>query len=201
MTTAEIIETQKRVGAEPDGFWGPKSAAAAKRHLGRVAPANNPFPTQAQVQSNRSVYGRHGEKNGYEPPAKKIDLPFALHLYGDASQLVKTLSVHPFCADSLQEIFEDLATVYTTHGERKAAGILDYYGIYNPRSIRGGTVWSMHAYRIAIDLDANRNKNRAHWPTASKMPIRVMEVFASHGWLAAGANWNRDAMHFQATRS
>jgi hypothetical protein len=201
MTKTEIVETQKRVGTEPDGFWGASSTAAAKRHLKRIAPANNPFPTQRQVQSNTSVYGPHGEKNGYEPPSKKIKLPFALHLYGDSSKLVKTLSVHPFCADSLQMIFEDLANVYTTTDERKAAGILDYYGVYNPRSIRGGSVWSMHAYRIAIDLDANRNRNRAHWPTASKMPIRVMEVFASHGWLCAGAMWSRDSMHFQSTKS
>jgi hypothetical protein len=32
------------------------------------------------------------------------------------------------------------------------------------------------------------------------MPIQVMEEFAKEGWLAAGAFWGRDAMHFQATR-
>ena len=96
-------------------------------------------------------------------------------------------------------VFYRLADVYKTTKERKKAGILNYYGVYNPRAIRNGTIWSMHAYAIAIDLDANRNKNRSHWPTISKMPIEVMECFAKEGFLAAGAFWNRDAMHFQAT--
>jgi hypothetical protein len=32
------------------------------------------------------------------------------------------------------------------------------------------------------------------------MPLEIMEAFAREGWLAAGAFWGRDAMHFQATR-
>jgi hypothetical protein len=32
------------------------------------------------------------------------------------------------------------------------------------------------------------------------MPLAVMEEFSREGWLAAGAFWNRDAMHFQATQ-
>ena len=94
--------------------------------------------------------------------------------------------------------FQRLAEEFPA-SERKAAGILDYYGVYNPRATRGGSVWSMHAWAIAIDLDANRNKNQSHWPVASHMPIRVMECFAREGFTAAGAFWGRDAMHFQAT--
>jgi hypothetical protein len=32
------------------------------------------------------------------------------------------------------------------------------------------------------------------------MPIEAMEAFARVGWLAAGAFWNRDAMHYETTR-
>jgi len=44
------------------------------------------------------------------------------------------------------------------------------------------------------------NGNRSHWPVASTMPLTVMVEFAREGWLAAGAAWSRDGMHFQATQ-
>ena len=198
MTQKEIKHVQEIIGVETDGFWGPISTEAAKRHLKDLMPSNR-FPTQREVRKNTSIFGKHGERDGDSPPMKKIKLPFALHLYGKETDEIKQVSCHVKCANELLAVFERLADVYTTTKERKEAGILDYYGVYNPRFIRNGRVWSMHAYAIAIDLDANRNKNRSHWPTISKMPIEVMECFAKEGFLAAGAFWNRDAMHFQAT--
>lgn len=202
MNQAAIKEMQRRVGlsgADVDGFWGPKSIAACQRHLKGMMPANR-FPTQAEVQRGTSVFGRNGEPNGYEPPGRSIRLPFVLHLYGDASKPVPTLAPHEQVADSLLCVFQRLAEAYPTKEERKAAGILDYYGLYNPRPMRGGSAWSMHAWKIAIDLDAARNGNVTHWPSRAVMPLAVMECFAREGWLPAGAFWSRDAMHFQATR-
>lgn len=198
MTQKEIKHVQEVIGVETDGFWGPISTEAAKQHLRNMMPENR-FPSQREVRSNTSIFGRNGEEGVYSPPMKKIELPFALHLFGNENSEVKKISCHEKCADAMQAVFHRLADVYTTTKDRKEAGILDYYGVYNPRSIRNGTVWSMHAYAIAIDLDPHRNKNRSHWPTISKMPIEVMECFAKEGFLAAGAFWNRDAMHFQAT--
>lgn len=200
MNQKQIKATQERIGTDVDGFWGPNSTAAAKRHLSRLMQDSaHIFPSQGIVRRNRSIFGSNGVPDGYAPPSKTIRLPFALHLYGDESNKVRTLQPHEACADSLLAVFHELAEVYPDKQSRKKAGILDYYGIYNPRSTRGGSVWSMHAYKIAIDLDANRNKNRSHWPIASSMPLEVMECFAKQGWLAAGAFWSRDGMHFQAT--
>jgi hypothetical protein len=197
MNKTDIKFTQGRVGAVVDGFWGPESTRKAKSHLRAMMPSGR-FPTQRQVRSNRSIFGTHGVPDGASPPTKRIRLPFALHLYGDSAHLVRTLGPHEKCADALLSVFQRLDQEFAK-SERKEAGILDYYGIYNPRSTRGGSVWSMHAYAIAIDLDAGRNQNRNHWPVASHMPIRVMECFAKEGFLAAGAFWSRDAMHFQST--
>lgn len=198
MTQKEIKHVQQVIGVKTDGFWGPISTEAAKKHLLDLMPENR-FPTQAEVRKNDSIFGKNGEENIYSPPMKKIRLPFPLYLYGQEDVEIHEISCHISCADELLAVFHRLADVYKTTKERKKAGILNYYGVYNPRSIRNGTIWSMHAYAIAIDLDANRNKNRSHWPTISKMPIEVMECFAKEGFLAAGAFWNRDAMHFQAT--
>ena len=66
--------------------------------------------------------------------------------------------------------------------------------------MRGGYTPSLHARGAAIDFDSYDNGNSTHWPVGATMPIGVMEEFAREGWVAAGAFWGRDAMHFQATK-
>lgn len=194
MNQAEIKRTQARVGATPDGFWGPKSEAATKKHLLSLMPSPLPFPTQSNVTS---FYGRHGVEGGFTPPTKAITLPFPIYYDGTK---VTVLRPHVKCADSLLRVFERLKAQYPTEDSRYDAGILIYDGLYNPRPMRGGSAWSMHAWAIAIDLNAGQNGNKTHWPTRAVIPIEVMECFAREGWTAAGAFWSRDAMHFQATR-
>lgn len=198
MKTTEIQDMQKRIGVTPDGFWGPKSIAACQAHLRKLMPKGR-FPTQTEVQSGRSMFGPHGVPGGYTPPMKSIRLPFVLHLYGDPGSPVPSIKAHEKCADSLLSVFQRLGQAYPTQAERKAAGILDFYGVYNPRAMRGGLSWSMHSWAIAIDLDAARNGNSTHWPNKAVMPLAVMECFAAEGWLSAGAHWSRDGMHHQAT--
>jgi len=195
MKRKEIIRIQERVGTIPDGFWGPKSIAACQAHLRRLMPDDNPFPHQG-TRAFDQFYGPHGVPRGYTPPGKNFRLPFAIY-YGNTP--VRSLTAHARCADSLQRAFERLAEVYPDEKSRRAAGILTYAGLYNPRRMRGARAWSLHAWRCAIDLDPARNRNRSAWPVRSSMPIEVMECFAREGWLSAGAFWGRDAMHFQAT--
>lgn len=195
MKQSEIIRTKERIGATPDGFWGPKSIAACQKHLKAMMPSHRPFPKQSQVES---FYGPHGVPGGKTPPQKAIKLPFSIYYEGKE---VKTLHPHEKCADSLLSVFERLAKAYGTTAEREEAGILIYDGLYNPLKMRGASgVWSMHSWTIAIDLNANRKGNKVHWPTNATMPIEMMECFAQEGWLSAGAFWSRDAMHFQATQ-
>jgi len=196
MKRTEIIRTQLRIGVVGDGFWGPKSIAGCQKHLKDMMPSPHPFPVEG-TQEFLDFYGPHGEKGGYTPPGRKIKLPFEIY-YGNKS--VKKLTAHEKCADSLLRVYERLAEVYPDNRSRKKAGILVYNGLYNPRRIRGSsTAWSMHAWRIAIDINAGENKNRSAWPSKATMPIEVIECFAKEGWLSAGAFWGRDAMHFQAT--
>lgn len=192
MTTAEIQRLQERIGTEPDGFWGPKSTAAAKAWLRSMMPVPNPFPPQSGVTA---FYGPHGS-NSYSPPTKTIHLPFTIYY---ENTRVDKLNPHEKCADSLLRVFERLADVFPDEAARRKAGVLNYDGLYNPRPMRGGTAWSMHAWAIAIDFDWEFNGNTTHWPTGARMPIEVMECFAKEGWTAAGAFWSRDAMHFQST--
>lgn len=193
MNLEQIIYTQERVGTTPDGFWGPKSEAQCRKYLRSLMPSPHPFPKQSNVTA---FYGLHGVPNGYEPPRKTITLPFPIY-YG--AQPVVTLKPHEKCAESLLRVFNNLFQVYPTEGMRKRAGIIVYDGLYNPRRMRGGSAWSMHSWAIAIDLNAAKNGNLTHWPTAATMPIEVMECFGREGWTSAGAFWSRDSMHFQST--
>lgn len=161
-------------------------------------PSPHPFPLPEDVTS---FYGPHGVKGGFAPPTKKIPLPFTIYYTDEnGTKPVNSLSPHENCADSLLRVFNRLAVAFPDESSRRAAGILTYNGLYNPRPMRNGTAWSMHSWAIAIDLDMGRNDNLDHWPMKSAMPLEVMECFAREGWMPAGAFWNRDAMHFQATR-
>lgn len=196
MNRTQIIRTQERVGAEGDGFWGPRSIEACKNHLKAMMPSPHPFPVENSPEFDE-FYGPHGEPDGYTPPSKKITLPFTIYY---AQTAVRTLRAHEKCADSLLRVFQRLASAYPDTASRETAGLLIYNGLYNPRLKRGSnTSWSMHAWMNAIDLNAGKNGNRTAWPVNATMPIEVMECFVQEGWLSAGAFWGRDAMHFQAT--
>jgi hypothetical protein len=130
-------------------------------------------------------YGQPGDE------ANLVNLPVQGVKY--AGKPVKSIRCHRLCAETLSSIIDELREVCP-------AILTKYDGCFNHRRMRGGSSWSMHAWGAAIDFDAANNGNSTHWPTKATMPLAVMQVFAEHGWLAAGAFWGRDAMHFQMTR-
>ena len=187
MNRTEIKRTQERVGAEPDGFWGPKSNAACKRHLRSLMPAPNPWPNSSQ-RSLKRFYGQPEDNS----VIVRIDAPSWLRLY-DTDKRVRSIYCHKLVADSLLRALKD---AHATHPEF----VKKYFGCHVDRPMRGSRTPSTHAYGAAIDLSASSNRNRQHWPVSANMPIEVMEAFSREGWTSAGAFWNRDGMHFQATR-
>lgn len=192
MNQTQIKIIQETIGTEPDGFWGPKSVAACQKHLRSLMPKTHPWPKTDQASLTK-FYGSAGDV-----PLAKVAVPYKMFLY-DGTDTVKTVSVHEKLAPSLERVLKELGKRYKTDEDRKAAGINKFFGTYVNRSMRGGSLPSLHARAAAIDFDANRNGNTTHWPTRAVMPLDVMEIFAREGWLAAGAFWGRDAMHFQAT--
>lgn len=193
MNQTQIKIIQETVGTEPDGFWGPKSVAATQRYLRSLMPKPNPWPKPDQ----RSLTAFYGEPGNVQ--LAKVPVPYKMYLY-DGPDTVKTVSIHEKLAPSLERILKALGARYRTDDDRTVAGINRFFGSYNNRTMRGGSLPSMHARAAAIDFDANRNGNLTHWPTKAVMPLGVMEEFAREGWLSAGAFWARDAMHFQATQ-
>lgn len=186
MNKSEIIALQKRVGTEPDGFWGPKSIAACQRHLRSFMPKSNPWP-QSNQKSLQSFYGSPGDES------QLINLNVSPYNVKYEGKKVNTIRCHKKVADSLLRIIKDLYKI-------NPDVLSKYAGVYNNRNMRGGSSPSLHARGAAIDLDPGKNGNSTSWPINASMPIEVMEAFSKEGWLSAGAFWGRDAMHFQATK-
>lgn len=200
MTTQEIKDIQAKLGVEVDGIWGSQSNAACVKHMkGLMAQSGRTWP-KPKTQAFTDFWGPHGVEGGYTPPQKKITLPFPLYLYGDKSKLVKTLSPHVKAADAFLEAFENLVIQYPTQELREKAGVTVYDGLYNPRLMRGSSsTWSMHAWSLAIDLNASKNTLKMHWPKQAVMPFEVYECFARAGLSSLGWSDNRDAMHADTT--
>jgi hypothetical protein len=191
MTIAEIKAIQTRIGVTPDGFWGPLSIAACKWHLRDLMPSPNPWP-EADRASVEAFFGLPGDESNLVP----FEFPYPTYYGG---KRVMRGRCHHKVKDSLLRVLNDIGDRY---GEAKAImeEAEDYGGIYNFRKKRGGGSLSLHSWGIAIDLDADDNMFRDHWPMRADMPLEIMECFAREGWLSAGAFWGYDAMHHQATQ-
>lgn len=187
MTRTLIIAMQDRIGVTPDGFWGPKSIAACQRHLRALMPADCNWPGTSQAALS-GFYGEPGDES------KLTSLPVqGLGIEYDG-KAVTSIRCHARVAESLERILEEIAA-------GPFAGYLrEYAGVYNNRPMRGGSLPSLHARGAAIDLSPDTNSLSQAWPVSATMPLEVMESFAREGWIAAGAFWGRDAMHFQATK-
>lgn len=188
MNRAEICNLQQRIGAEPDGFWGPKSVEACQKYLRKFLTGPSPWPKTDQA-SLQKFYGSPGDESQHATISVS-----GLGLKYDGKPVQK-ITCHKKVADSLLRILTALSKF--PEGQEALAG---YAGVYNNRPMRGGSTPSLHARAAAIDLNPDANGNKVHWPTSATMPIEVMEVFAGEGWMPAGAFWSRDAMHFQATQ-
>jgi hypothetical protein len=187
MTPANIKKLQERIGAEPDGFWGPRSIAACQAHLRKLMPKKSPWPKSDQT-SLRAFYGAPDDNS----VIVTVDAPAWLRLY-DTDKKVSKISCHEKVAESLLRALNAAYEVAPNFAKR-------YFGCHVDRLMRGGTKPSLHAYGAAIDVAASTNGNKDAWPVQSDMPIEVMECFAREGWLSAGAFWGRDAMHFQSSQ-
>jgi hypothetical protein len=189
MTKKDIQDMQRRLGVEPDGFWGPRSIAACQKHLRSLMPKVNPWPVATPAALKRF----YGDPATDEVQAQLVIINAALGMRYEG-RTVEFVRCHERVAESLERI------LYTLAQSDYAYVLADYAGVYNHRPMRGGQAWSLHSYGAAIDLLPESNGNRVAWPAVATMPLGVMEIFAREGWLSAGAFWGRDAMHFQATR-
>jgi hypothetical protein len=185
MTTAQIKEIQRTIGVEADGIWGPISTEACKKYLRGMMPKPHPWPATDET-SLRAFYGRACDES------LLVNMPAPVPMFYEGRQ-VKTLRCHV-------KVAESLGRALTAAYEKAPMVVKIYDGIYNCRNVSGSSSKSLHARGAAIDIWAEKNGSRTHWPKEAWMPLVVMEEFAKEGWLSGGAFWSRDAMHMQSTR-
>lgn len=166
------------------------------------------WPTQAEVLSNRSVYGDpRGRDSTRMSPAweaaniTSITPPFRMTYAGTP---IKRIRVHKHCAASLGRVLQNLLDAARAHEPSNPQKVLDHWGVsifggvVMYRLMRGGSRLSIHSYGAAIDLDPARNSLGDSTPRFANFP-EVLKAFDAEGW-TWGGRWSRaDGMHWQAT--
>jgi hypothetical protein len=147
-------------------------------------------------------------------------LPTEWHmvLAWDTSQRVRRFPVHKLIVPTLETTMKEVwaharirakdkygyaesSDFYNTktNEELTLAGMNLFGGSFNFRAKRGGTSLSMHSWGVALDFDPARN---ALGDTTPHMPLWVVDIFESNGWVWGGRWKGRgcDGMHFQLAR-
>ncbi len=185
---------QAAVGVKVDGIPGPKTARAIAEKLDIVMP--HMWPTQEEVWSGKSIFGRRGTG------LVTVDLPYPLRLAWDPETTVRRLTCHHAVADSLVRIFQRTLEHYGID-HLQALGLDLYGGCYNDRAIVGGSKPSMHSWGIAVDMDPDRNGLKVHKPRARFSGAEYepfWKIVEAEGAVSLGRERDYDWMHFQFAR-
>lgn len=127
----------------------------------------------------------------------QVQLPYAMRLAWDTSILVTRQRMHHDIAKPLTEALSEILRHYGLD-KIKALGLDLYGGIFNYRKIRGGSIWSSHAYGIAIDINPEGNKFRSkpkHTTFANPEMTAFADIMVKHGF----ATLEHDLQHWQYT--
>ena len=191
-------EIQRAVGSKPDGVYGPNTARAilAKLELDEPKKEISSFPSQAQVRGGGTIFGKRGGN------LTMIELPYPMRLSWDTNVTVKRMTVNSACARSLKAILEDTLDHYGIDKIRML-GLALLGGCYNNRRVRGGSMWAIHSWGAALDLDPERNTlhmdhREAEFAKPAYEPF--FDIVYKHRWVSLGKEKDYDWMHIQAPR-
>ena len=190
----DVKAIQARVGATADGIVGPKTLAAVADALDIYMP-KNPWPTQAEVRSGKSMFGKVGDENNLV----SIVPPYPLYYSGTR---VQTIRVHKAVADAVMRVLTKVLGIYGL--ERIHALGLDVYGgSFNFRKTTTGKAYSMHAWGIALDFDPEHNTYAMKKPRARFSAPEYnawWDCWENEGAVSLGRHGNYDWMHVQFAR-
>jgi hypothetical protein len=211
--TGFIQITAKELGIDPgpvDGFWGPQTEAAFNQLVflekhGRLQPSwrpeeiTVPNPNRWPLQHSREFQEYFGERGTRQTT---IDLPYEMKLSWRLSTRVRKTTCHVNIAGSLVRVLQNVKDIYG-NGEISRLRLDHFGGCFNDRKVRNGTLWSMHAWGIALDFDPDHNKLNWGRDRASFSHPDYDEwwkCWEEEGWISLGRKRNFDWMHIQAAR-
>lgn len=195
--TNTIKAVQKKLGVTVDGIAGKNTWAAIAKALGvstttTTTTSSSTLPTQAQVRSGKSIFGKVGDESNLV----NIKPPYQLYYCGKA---LSTIRVHKLIADRVQAALKEILAHYGIE-KIKQLGLDQYSGCYNYRKSTNGSSMSMHAWGIALDFAAEKNTYSMKKPNASlSKPECEMwwKIWEKHGAVSLGRQCNYDWMHLQ----
>ena len=182
-----------------DGLYGPRTNDALYIYnTTQLHPTiQNWWPRQSDVRAGTSMFGKPGTNQ------VMCELPYLM--YGDYGYKIKVreFQCHAKVESSLKRIFQRTLDHYGQTEIHKLR--LDIFsGCYNYRPVVGGSgSLSMHAWGIAVDIDAGHNQlNEDSDEAAFSRPIYApfIDFWEDEGWVNLGRARNYDWMHFQASR-
>ena len=194
----ERIKTiQNAIGVTADGIIGPNTLSALEKALGieTAATPSTTWPTQAQVRSGTSIFGKPGNENDLI----SITPPYTLYYEGPP---VRTIRVHKLIAEPVQQALREVLQHYGAE-EIHRLGLDVYSGSYNYRSTSTGSALSMHAWGIALDFDAEHNAYGMHSPAArfsGDEYVAWWQAWEAQGAVSLGRECDFDWMHLQFAR-
>lgn len=168
-----------------------EEARRTLEHVTKVAESNEGIPTEKQVRRDNSIYGSRARASSQ---LVSVSTPYQMY-YGKSATTIKA---HKKVADKVANIFNQTKAAYTEE-EIAELGLNKYSGCYNDRPVRNGSVASMHAWGIAIDIDAARNPNSSNGrePLATDKAKKFWDIVEENGGHSFGRKYGRDWMHFQ----
>jgi len=184
-----------------DGFWGPRSQAAydsymrSKQAIGQTS--------QRVLLSSMEAIAIFGTP-GIEVESQLTSIKPAYHMVLDWAPdiAVRSIRVHRKLAELLSTALHRIRAAYTD-GQLDGLGLRRFAGVYNHRKVTSGTVWSKHAFGIAIDLFPAGNSYSTEWESAhfSRSEYDALHLaFEDQGFINLGKVIHKDAMHFEITR-
>ena len=182
-----VAEIQAVVGVKADGMVGAKTIAAIAKALHLKS-----WPTQAEVRSGNSIFGKAGDESNL------IDVYPAYPLYYEGKPISR-IRCHRKIAEDVRQIFEEVRAHY---GLKRIhdLGLDMYSGCFNNRSTVSGKSKSMHAWGIAFDFAAETNTYSMKEGKASLSKPECeawWRIWERHGAVSLGRYANYDWMHVQ----
>lgn len=193
---------QLAVGANADGIAGPETISKIMKKLGVEAPLDSNILPQSKIRTNASVYGKAGDESNLVNVPVPSNYPLKYE-----GKPVKTIRIHKLVKDNLAKALQEIADFYekkygsVEEAVKQAPAIYNYSGSYNFRKTTTGTVYSMHAYGLALDFDAENNTYSMPMSKARLARPEYKEfsdILEKNGFYSLGRRSGKDMMHYQA---
>jgi hypothetical protein len=128
-----------------------------------------------------------------------VIVPWHMVFSWDTHHVVPRFAMHVKCIEPMHRILNNIWQHYKQSQDAiEDIGMHLWGGAYNPRTVRGSSRWSVHAFGAAVDFDPDANEMNSRPSNPHKMAQPVIDAFKAEGAFWGGDfRIRHDPMHFQ----